>query len=47
MKLKSDSNKLSDMKHSRDSFKNVSEILKSKETAHISHVYKIERRHKF
>ena len=37
-KLKSDANKMSDMKQSRDSFKNLSETLKSKETAHISHI---------
>ena len=41
-KLKSDSKKLSDTKQSRDSFKNVSETLKSKETAHISQINKLE-----
>ena len=41
-KLKSDYNKLSDMKQSRDSFKNLSETLKSKETAHISHINKLK-----
>ena len=41
-KLKSDSNKFFDMKQSSDSFKNLSEALKSKETAHISHMNKLE-----
>ena len=41
-KLKSDSKRLSDMKQSRDSFKNLSETLKSKETAHISKINKLE-----
>ena len=30
------------MKQSRDSFKNLSETLKSKETAHISHINKLK-----
>ena len=41
-KLKSDSKKLSDMRQSRDSFKNLSETLKSKEIAHISQINKLE-----
>ena len=41
-KLKSDSKKLSDMKQSRDSFKNLSETLKSKESAHTSQINKLE-----
>ena len=40
-KLKSDSKKLSDMKQSRDNFKNLSETLKSKKTAHVSHINKL------